>query len=477
MAVTSVFGRTGVVTAAEGDYDLDDLGDVTISSPSNLDIIAYSTAVGGWLNAPLVAGADTQIIFNDGGAFGGDAGFVWDKTNNKLGIGTDTPSRNVTVYGTGAPLEGIGLFLDYDSSNAYSRIWTQVASGTNTGRALILGAVCHGGSIASPTATPSGARLVEFLGGGHDGSGFATDQAGLRAFAGSLWNGTNRETYFDFLATPSGQTSSRQSMVLRSGGILEVDAFADGDVVRIKQGGSQEGQISVSGATVTYAAFVGVHPSQPMFGQETPPLGGVLISNGTRVLSELTIWEEAVGTATKSTGVARITNPIRELIGLNPVMETIAGRVYKIRLPEEIEKDPVERAKFTKKVISVPEKEIYIHVVPTTTASDNRVYGVFVAQNKDNTRDRSFGENDVPSWDIASLGHYKVRVTDENGNISNGDYLCSSTRAYEAMKQDDDILHSHTIAKALVDVDFTSVPVDGTLGYKWVLVPATLHCG
>lgn len=35
-------------------------------------------------------GLTTQIQFNDGGAFGGDADFVWDKTNNRLGIGLGT---------------------------------------------------------------------------------------------------------------------------------------------------------------------------------------------------------------------------------------------------------------------------------------------------------------------------------------------------------------------------------------------------
>lgn len=44
-------------------------------------------------------GADTQVQFNDGGAFGGDASFVWDKTNNRLGIG-NTPSTELEVTGT-----------------------------------------------------------------------------------------------------------------------------------------------------------------------------------------------------------------------------------------------------------------------------------------------------------------------------------------------------------------------------------------
>jgi len=36
-------------------------------------------------------GSDTEVLFNDGGAFGADANFVWDKTNDRLGVQTDSP--------------------------------------------------------------------------------------------------------------------------------------------------------------------------------------------------------------------------------------------------------------------------------------------------------------------------------------------------------------------------------------------------
>lgn len=45
---------------------------------------AYANLVGGG----AAGGADTQVQFNDGGVFGGDAGLVFDKTNNRLGIGS-----------------------------------------------------------------------------------------------------------------------------------------------------------------------------------------------------------------------------------------------------------------------------------------------------------------------------------------------------------------------------------------------------
>ncbi|HEY0220779.1 MAG TPA: helix-turn-helix domain-containing protein, partial [Candidatus Paceibacterota bacterium] len=44
-------------------------------------------------------GGNTQIQFNDGGVFNGTDGFVWDKTNERLGIGTTSPFQKLSVAG------------------------------------------------------------------------------------------------------------------------------------------------------------------------------------------------------------------------------------------------------------------------------------------------------------------------------------------------------------------------------------------
>jgi len=46
--VTSVFGRTGAVVATEGDYTLTQLGDVTITSPTNGQVLKYNGTT--WVN-------------------------------------------------------------------------------------------------------------------------------------------------------------------------------------------------------------------------------------------------------------------------------------------------------------------------------------------------------------------------------------------------------------------------------------------
>jgi hypothetical protein len=48
------------------------------------------------------AGSDTQIQFNDSGAFGADSLFNWDNTNKRLGVGETTPTAIVHIKGEGS---------------------------------------------------------------------------------------------------------------------------------------------------------------------------------------------------------------------------------------------------------------------------------------------------------------------------------------------------------------------------------------
>ena len=58
-------------------------------------------------------------------------------------------------------------------------------------------------------------------------------------------------------------------------------------------------------------------------------------------------------------------------------------------------------------------------------------------------------------YEINSLGEGMINVCSENGNIEIGDYICSSNVRGKGMKQDDDLLHNYTVAKALESVDWS----------------------
>ena len=54
---------------------------------------------------------------------------------------------------------------------------------------------------------------------------------------------------------------------------------------------------------------------------------------------------------------------------------------------------------------------------------------------------------------INGIGEGAIWVCDANGNLENGDYICSWAQGY-GQKQDDDLLHNYTVAKITMDCDF-----------------------
>jgi hypothetical protein len=54
-------------------------------------------------NLPIGAtGSNGEIQFNDSGSFGADSGLVWDNTNKRLGVGTNTPNAQLQVLSSSA---------------------------------------------------------------------------------------------------------------------------------------------------------------------------------------------------------------------------------------------------------------------------------------------------------------------------------------------------------------------------------------
>ena len=72
--------------------------------------------------------------------------------------------------------------------------------------------------------------------------------------------------------------------------------------------------------------------------------------------------------------------------------------------------------------------------------------------------DKELGDNRVI---VNSLGEGAMWVANTNGNLVSGDYITTSNVAGYGQKQDDDILHSYTVAKITMDCDFApdDVPV------------------
>jgi hypothetical protein len=55
---------------------------------------------------------------------------------------------------------------------------------------------------------------------------------------------------------------------------------------------------------------------------------------------------------------------------------------------------------------------------------------------------------------VNSVGEGAMWIINSNGNIENGDYITSSDYLGYGEKQDDDLLHNYTVAKATIDCNF-----------------------
>lgn len=82
-----------------GDITLNlDINELTVGTPVPTDTVAFYDASDGTiykvalsaLFTALVPGADTEIIFNDGGTYGADPGFTYNKTTDTLGLSANS---------------------------------------------------------------------------------------------------------------------------------------------------------------------------------------------------------------------------------------------------------------------------------------------------------------------------------------------------------------------------------------------------
>jgi len=95
-----------IVILIKNGYEINELHDVVITTPSNGDLLYYDSALGYWKNwtptfgGASVAGANTQIQFNDGGVFGADADFTWNKTTNVLTVSGSAAFIDVSQTGS-----------------------------------------------------------------------------------------------------------------------------------------------------------------------------------------------------------------------------------------------------------------------------------------------------------------------------------------------------------------------------------------
>ena len=145
-------------------------------------------------------GSNTYVQFNDGGAFGGDDAFTWNKTTNMLSLGTGATSAGLTLADGSSPGISIpaGVKVDWGSS--------RTLTGAND--------VTYGSALTTPATFKTTAVTGGFVGPGitlERGSGGTALQmnTGARLHLGT---GTN-----DYLVSDGSNISTPGSLTATGG--------------------------------------------------------------------------------------------------------------------------------------------------------------------------------------------------------------------------------------------------------------------
>jgi hypothetical protein len=138
---------------------------------------------------------------------------------------------------------------------------------------------------------------------------------------------------------------------------------------------------------------------------------------------------------------------------------------------KSIENDEWE-IKYDKEGITIEDALPLIEL--SRTKKDKRVFGVMGSSKRNNSRPERLIVN--------SVGEGGIFVCNSNGNIENGDYITSSDYLGYGEKQDDDLLHNYTVAKATIDCSFeldsplyNCFELEGT-DYRIAFIACTYHC-
>lgn len=218
---------SGVITAAaagkltiggtDGDVIVDD------AAGESVTITAWESARS--TTGAMVAGSDKQIQYNDGGVIGAEAGFEYDKTNNRLAV-------PVTKLGDGTTYNANPATGDTDphwveivnnpSAGAGKQFFRMVGYAGNSGYGNNMHFERAGGTEAAPSAVPDVCYLMSMGFRGWNGTAMSASKAAFQVLTTEAWSGTANGCKFHLEVTPNGSTTRATAMDLDSTGATVV---------------------------------------------------------------------------------------------------------------------------------------------------------------------------------------------------------------------------------------------------------------
>jgi hypothetical protein len=187
-------------------------------------LIEYANFVSG-----LVGGSNGQVLFNDNDTINGASNFYFNKTTNRVGIGTSTPGSELHIDGH----VGFGASLRITTDKVDSVAYIQMVSNYVTGFEQTQHGgpgwgwpnwttTRTGGTAAAPTAVPNDYGLNEYTFYGHDGSSIAQAYS-MMTRAAQTWTPSTRGIYTTFNTVVIGAANLSERMRFTGTGNLQVN--------------------------------------------------------------------------------------------------------------------------------------------------------------------------------------------------------------------------------------------------------------
>ena len=241
-------------------------------------------------------------------------------------------------------------------------------------------------------------------------------------------------------------SGSQDTAFFRSGGVVVTvnRGSDDGTLVNFQQASTSEGNISVSGNTVSYNAFSGSHWSRLADNSKPTILRGTVIET----IDQMCTWYQAEYTYNGEDKSESIALPAGKSVGDTFTYETTTL-------------DPNEKITVTAKIVEATDVKHSMCKI-SDTADSKKVYGVFLDWDNDEV-------DEVNDMYVCAVGTNLVRVH-KDVTVEAGDLL-SSNGDGTAKVQDDDIIRSKTIGKVTAAVKQETYS-DGSY-----TVPCALYCG
>jgi hypothetical protein len=360
-------------------------------------------------------------------------------SDDHVGINEDAPDcrfhikeTNDTSFSTANFVNSDNSIMKLENASTTNDAFVNMTFRTGDGMDLFLGGLQDDsdGNNGHFLFGRQGATNLELMRISGDGT--------IAAYAGHTASNSSLSNVGAILYGSSGQICSKGdgSVLGGSGACLIVNRLDnDGPLVNLLQASTEEGDIAVSGGTVSFNGFTGTHWSRLADNSKPEILKGTIIES----IDEMCDWYQAVD----STGTHKLSVALPE--GKNvgdAVTFELEGTEYEGTYHKELD------IKHVKSKIS-------------DTADSKKIYGLFHCWDGDD-------EDGINDFIVAQVGTYVIRVN-KDVTVEAGDLLVSNGDG-TAKLQDDDIIRSKTVAKVNSNVKIETYS-DGSY-----TVPCSLHC-